>query len=330
MKVFYELVQGHVIDTTPWAGENPTFEQQYLVRNVAAVVGGIAWAIFWKILFFVVDLISRATFPRYKTLNNIQKVDWTSRIVAMIFIVLAGWGTIEVLNGETSHRLVPAGGDHSQFITSQWSLTTYIDNHTMYQLYLYYIMCFGYELYDLKNCWDIKMYSGVLHHIVLLIIFPLGWSATTMSVPAMCMVSMTYLSNVPAHFRSFMVILGYRDTPAYKFNKWLWWISYVIFRLFGIPWFSSQMYFTLSPMLLQIPLFPVAWYFTAMAIHYALSLYWFVEMTKTMFPLDKQMKRSGSFPLFPQDKDKAASTIKSAAPNKKGKNSDDEGGQKFD
>jgi len=83
---------------------------------------------------------------------------------------------------------------------------------------------FRYELYDLKNCWDIKMYSGVIHHIVLLIIFPLGWVstkffanakmltrtqyATTMSVPAMCMVSMTYLSNIPAHFRSFMVILG--------------------------------------------------------------------------------------------------------------------------
>jgi len=307
--VLHDLVRGNIIDTTPWTGENPTWGEQYLVRNVAVISGGILWAIFWKLLFVVVDLISKAVFPKYRSLNSIQRVDWTSRLVAMIFILSAGWSTVEVLRGETSHRLVPSGGDHSEFVSSKWHLTTYIDSHTMYQLYLYYIMCFGYELYDLKNCWDIKMYSGVIHHIVLLIIFPLGWYATTMSVPAMCMVSMTYLSNIPAHFRSFMVILGYRDSPVYKFNKWLWWVSYVVFRLFGIPWFSSQMWFMFSPMLLQIPVFPIAWYFTAMAIHYALSLYWFVEMTKTMFPPDKEMKRSGSFPLFPQDKDKAAKAI---------------------
>ena len=79
MTVFYELVQGHVIDTSQWVGENSTWEQQYLVRNVAVIVGGVAWAIFWKILYVIVDLLSKSLFPRYKTLNKMQKVDWTSR-----------------------------------------------------------------------------------------------------------------------------------------------------------------------------------------------------------------------------------------------------------
>jgi len=67
-----------------------------------------------------------------------------------------------------------------------------------------------------------------------------------------------------------------------------------------------------------------------MAIHYALSLYWFVEMTKTMFPPDKEMKRSGSFPLFPQDKDKATKTIQGKRGKAHSSDSEDEGGQKFD
>jgi len=154
------------------------------------------------------------------------------------------------------------------------------------------------------------------------------------------MVSSTYLSNIPAHIRSFMVILGYRDTPFYKFNKWAWWLSYVVFRLFGIPWFSAFMWFTLDTSKLQMPLFAIAWYYTAMVCHYGLSLYWFVEMTKTMFPPDHQMKRVGSFPIFPQDPKKAQAKV--AAANSKGsgnnkkrvsdsaESSEDEGGQKFD
>jgi len=332
MGVLHELVQGHVIDTRHWNGENPTFDEEYFVRVVAVIAVGTVWAFVWKLFYIIVHVASTMFFPRYKTLNKIQKVDWTSRVVAMVFIILAAWATIDVLGSDTNHRLVPVGTDNATFASSEWRLTTSVDDTTMYHLYLFYIMCFGYELYDLKNCWDIRMYSGVLHHLVLLIIFPTGWSGTTMSVPAMCMIAMTYLSNIPAHFRSFMVILGYRDSPLYKFNKWLWWVSYVIFRLFGIPWFSAQMFFTLSPMLLQLPLFPIAFYFPAMAIHYMLSLYWFVEMTKTMFPPDREMKRSGSFPIFPQDKDKAAQTIKGRPARGKAASSDseDEGGQKFD
>ena len=79
MTVLYELVQGHVIDTTPWTGENPTWEQQYIVRNVAVIAGGVLWSFVWKILYVVVDLLSKAFFSKYKSLNSIQRVDWTSR-----------------------------------------------------------------------------------------------------------------------------------------------------------------------------------------------------------------------------------------------------------
>lgn len=82
MTVLYELVRGHVIDTTKWNGENPSFDQEYFVRNVAAVAGGVVWAIGWKLLYYVIHALSSAFFPRYKTLNSIQKVDWTSRYTA--------------------------------------------------------------------------------------------------------------------------------------------------------------------------------------------------------------------------------------------------------
>ncbi len=48
-------------------------------------------------------------------------------------------------------------------------------DNCLYLLYLYYVFVFAYELYDLKNCWDIRMMSGVLHHVVLLIIIPMNW-----------------------------------------------------------------------------------------------------------------------------------------------------------
>eukprot|EP01087_Luapelamoeba_hula_P022489 TRINITY_DN8066_c0_g1_i1.p1 TRINITY_DN8066_c0_g1~~TRINITY_DN8066_c0_g1_i1.p1 ORF type:complete len:348 (+),score=67.34 TRINITY_DN8066_c0_g1_i1:150-1193(+) len=345
----FEHVYDHVLHPVQWTGPDATWEQKYLWRNLAIVVCGTVWAFVFKLLFVIVDKLSRAYFARYRTLNKVQQVDWTSRIVAMFFIVAGLYFTVKIMAAKTNHRL-EAVAPVSVFEGSEWRFTTFLDNDTLYLLFHYYIIAFGYELYDLKNCIDIKMYSGVLHHIVLLIIFPLAWSATVMSIPAVAMVTSTYLSNIPAHFRSFMVILGYRDTPAYKFNKWAWWLSYVVFRLFGIPWFSAVMWFSLDPIKLQVPLFGIAWYFSAMVCHYGLSLYWFVEMTKTMFPPDKQMKRVGSFPIFPQDQKKAQEKISSStasAPSSsssssaafggkkparlsKSSDSEDEGGQKFD
>ena len=84
MTVLYELVQGHIIDTTPWTGENPTWEQQYIVRNVAVIAGGVLWSFVWKILYVVVDLLSKAFFSKYKSLNSIQRVDWTSRLLTTL------------------------------------------------------------------------------------------------------------------------------------------------------------------------------------------------------------------------------------------------------
>jgi len=324
----FTFVDEHVIRPFAWTGENPSWEKTYIVRNLAIIIFGTAWAFVFALFYAIIHRLSKQFFAKYNTLNNIQQTDWTSRIVAMFFITGSSTLAYIIFMGDTNHRLIPEGvkGD-SSFENSRWRFTTEVYPDTLYILFHYYVLAFGYELYDLKNCWDIKMYSGVLHHLVLLVIFPLGWSATSMSIPAACMVSSTYLSNIPAHFRSFMVVLGYRDSPAYKANKWAWWLSYVVFRLFGIPWFSSVMWFSIDPMRLQVPLFAIAWYFSAMTCHYALSLYWFVEMTKTMFPPDKQLKRVGSYPVFPQDPKKAAEKIAYAETSS---DSEDEGGQKFE
>lgn len=53
----------------------------------------------------------------------------------------------------------------------------------------------------------------------------------------------------------------------------------------------------------------------------------FVEMTKTMFPMSKEMKRSGSYALIPKVPEKS----KTHKPGGESESeSEDEGGQKFD
>jgi hypothetical protein len=323
-----ELVQDYVVDTTFWTGPNPTWNQVYATRILAVVTVGTVLAFFFKLLYIVSEALSYRFFPKYKTLNNMQKVDWTSRVVAMLFIVINTY-LAYLLIGESQHFIVPVEGtDPTDWDTAQWRLDTTVTDRCLYVLYIYYVFLFSYELYDLKNCWDIRMMSGVLHHVVLLIIIPMNWPITLIAVPGVWMTTCTYFSNIPAHIRSFMVHTGYRDTKFYTYNKWAWWLSYIVFRLFGIPWFSSMMWFTIAPMKAQSPMFPIVYYFAAMTIHYALSLYWFVEMTKTMFPVSREMKRVGSYALVPKVASKA--TKSNNAGRESETESEDEGGQKFD
>jgi len=83
-----ELVLNHVIDTTFWNGPNPTWNQVYMVRIVSMVALGTLYAFLFKLLYFIADQLSYRLFPKYKVLNKMQRVDWTSRVVAMLFIVV--------------------------------------------------------------------------------------------------------------------------------------------------------------------------------------------------------------------------------------------------
>jgi hypothetical protein len=322
-----ELVLNHVIDTTFWNGPNPTWNQVYMVRIVSMVALGTLYAFLFKLLYFIADQLSYRLFPKYKVLNKMQRVDWTSRVVAMLFIVVNSYQAT-LLIGQSNHSIVSVEGTSPHdWDTAQWRLDTAVTDDCLYLLFLYWVFVFGYELYDLKNCWDIKMMSGVVHHLVLLVIIPMNWPITLIAIPSVWMTATTYLTNIPAHLRSFMVHTGYRDTTLYSYNKWLWWLSYVLFRLFGIPWFSSVMWFTIGPMKAQSPMFPIVYYFAAMTVHYSLSLYWFVEMTKTMFPVSREMKRVGSYALVPRVTGKAKNQ---AAGESGDSESEDEGGQKFE
>ncbi len=51
----------------------------------------------------------------------------------------------------------------------------------------------------------------------------------------------------------------------------------------------------------------------------------FIEMTKTMFPVSREMKRVGSYALVPKIADDKSTTTKKRSGNRQ-----DEGGQKFD
>jgi len=321
-----DLVQNYVIDTTYWTGPSPTWNEVFATRIIAVAVLGTAYAFAFKLIYILSEQLSYKFFKGYKHLNDLQKVDWTSRVVAMFFIAINTYQAF-LLIGQSNHNLLPVEGtDPTDWNSAIWHLDTTITDDLLYLLFTYYTFVFGYELYDLKNCWDIRMMSGVIHHVVLLIIIPMNWSITLIAMPSVWMTSCTYLTNIPAHFRSFMVHLGYRDTKLYQHNKWAWWISYIIFRLFGIPWFSSVMWFTIAPMKAQSPMFPIVYYFAAMCVHYSLSLYWFVEMTKTMFPVTSQMKRVGSYALVP----KAPAKKKTRNPGESESESEEEGGQKFD
>lgn len=125
---------------------------------------------------------------------------------------------------------------------------------------------------------------------------------------------MTYWSNIPAHLRAFMNIMGYRTSRLYELNKHLWWYSYAVLRMFFIPWWSSQVWYTRRPILSQSYVFLLAYYLTSMVIHYSLSLYWFLGMTKSFYP---SIPRVESYSKF-----------KDGTSGKSG--SSDEGGQKFD
>lgn len=327
-----ELVNNYVIDTTFWLGPNPAWGHVWATRITAVVLVGIVYAFFFKFLYVLSEQLTvRLVFPGYKNLNKMQKVDWTSRVVAMIFIIVNTYQAVNLI-GEGHYLMSVEGSDTTDWEKSEWRLGTTISDDLLYFLFLYWTWVFGYELYDLKNCWDIKMMSGVIHHLVLLVVIPMNWPITLISLPSVWMTACTYFTNIPAHIRSFMVHSGYRESRLYSYNKWAWWISYIIFRLFGIPWFSSVMWFTITPMKAQSPMFPIVYYFAAMTVHYALSLYWFVEMTKTMFPVSREMKRVGSYALVPKAKPDPKSKTHSPS-NSGGSESEsdtDEGGQKFD
>lgn len=77
--VLRELVENYALDTTFWTGPNPTWNQVYATRVTAVAIVGTLYAFIFKLLYVVGDLLSHHLFPKYRTLNKMQKVDWTSR-----------------------------------------------------------------------------------------------------------------------------------------------------------------------------------------------------------------------------------------------------------
>ena len=175
--MIHDLVDVYVVDGRVWyGGETLTPNQQHLVRGAAIVVVGTLSASLFQILFMVVDKMSMLVVPGYRDQKRMTRVDWTSRWVAMLFILINSVGLAMIASYDV-HDLDPvhdaAGAGHWE--TSQWVYDKAIPHSFYHVMFWHYILLFAYELYDLKNCVEIKMYSGVLHHIVLLIIFPLVW-----------------------------------------------------------------------------------------------------------------------------------------------------------
>lgn len=74
-----QLVYDYVLDTTAWTGPNPTWNEVYTTRIIAVCLVGTLYAFVFKLLYVVSERLTYIFFPKYKTLNNMQKVDWTSR-----------------------------------------------------------------------------------------------------------------------------------------------------------------------------------------------------------------------------------------------------------
>jgi len=303
MGVFDFIVRGYVLDTTWYTGKNPEWHEEWKVYMGGLFVVGFVWFFALTAFYWLTEQLSYRFLPRYAKMSAIEKTDWTSRIVAT-FVIGVGvyFSALLKLEGDES-LLEPKGGIAGIYDETEYVLHKQTNKELLYILYHVYAMLLGYEIYDLKNCINLKMTSGVIHHAVLIVMFPIGWSAPVLSVPAVFMTMLSYCSNLPAHLRSFMLHTGFRETALYRHNKWAWWVAYVVFRLFGIPWYSAQIYFCMPALKAQTSMFTIVWFFSGMAVHYALSLYWFVNMSRTMFPpKDYDLRRVESFGALPKEK----------------------------
>jgi len=320
MGVFDSFIRGYVIDTSWYTGSTKELSADMIERWKVHIVGlfvvGMVWFLFFTLLYWLSEVLSYKFLPKYAKFRQIEKTDWTSRIVATVMILASAYFSLTILFLGDSANLEPKDGIVGEsYEDTEFVLHKYQNSDLLFWLYHAYALLLGYEIYDLKNCINLKMTSGVIHHAVLIVMFPIGWSAASLSVPSLYMTTLSYCSNLPAHLRSFMLHTGFRESRFYQYNKWAWWVAYIVFRLFGIPWFSAHIYFCVPALRLQTPLFSVLWFFSAMVVHYMLSLYWFVNMSRTMFPpKDYDLKRVESFGALP----KGDGGLKNA------------GGQKFD
>jgi hypothetical protein len=299
MGIFDGVVRGYILDPSWYAGPNMEYKDVFTVQIFGLFVLGAVWFVVLTFFYWAAEQLSYKLFPHYSKMSTIEKTDWTSRIVATFMILTSIYLSILLkLEGDQSTLQPKKINGETEYLLSK-----HANPETLYILYHAYAMLLGYEIYDLKNCIKLKMTSGVIHHAVLILMFPLGWSTPYMAAPGFYMTTLSYCSNLPAHLRSFLLHTGFRETALYRHNKWAWWVAYIVFRLFGIPWFSANIYFCMPVILDQTALFPVVWYFSSMVVHYMLSLYWFVNMSRTMFPpKDYDLKRVESFGALPKPK----------------------------
>eukprot|EP01090_Pellita_catalonica_P004283 TRINITY_DN14108_c0_g1_i1.p1 TRINITY_DN14108_c0_g1~~TRINITY_DN14108_c0_g1_i1.p1 ORF type:complete len:313 (+),score=13.24 TRINITY_DN14108_c0_g1_i1:47-985(+) len=295
-----ELVHKYIVDSSTWV-ENPTYWQHYWVQTLVLFPPAICWAIVFQLAYWFVHYTSGYFWPAYKKMDRIAQTDWTSRIMGLIIIIMAIYTAFMICIEAQFHDLIPEFPlDQVPYAKNSWKLSTQVNSKGIYWLARFYILFLGYELYDLKNCVVIKMWSGVIHHLWLIILVPLVWSSTMVSLPGVFNFMNGYLTNIFAHVRGLMIHLGYRDTKLYKINKWAWWLSYVVCRLFGYPWTCGQVWLKLSAVKSQVPIGTVAFWGTAVFVHYALSLYWFIKMSKSvLFDPKEGFKRVDSLQTFP-------------------------------
>eukprot|EP01089_Gocevia_fonbrunei_P011796 TRINITY_DN25_c0_g1_i1.p1 TRINITY_DN25_c0_g1~~TRINITY_DN25_c0_g1_i1.p1 ORF type:complete len:314 (-),score=31.68 TRINITY_DN25_c0_g1_i1:87-1028(-) len=299
--IFDVLIYDYILDTRWYWGPNPTWTQNEIIRMAGLFIVGFVWFFALSISYIVVEQLSYKFFPKYSKMNKIEKTDWSSRIIATIVIALTGILTILIKAAFDENTIVLASGDGTSIHNSEWRIYTEVSDGQFYLLYHIYALLLGYEMYDLKNCIHLKMTSGVIHHVVLIFMFPMVWTVPSLCIPGVVMSQLSYLSNIPAHIRSFLAHTGHRDTALYRWNRWAWWVAYVVFRLFGIPFYSGQMWYAFPVMKAQTTMFCIVAYFTAMVIHYSLSMYWFVNMSRTMFPpKDYDLRKIESFDQLPK------------------------------
>jgi len=316
-----DFVLKYIIDPTYWTGPNPTYWEKYFIHVFAVIPVGFIWAVALQICYLIVHWISMKYFKKYRSMSLIQRTDWTSRIIALIIIIISVYHMIMITLTVNSSYLVPEKDINKvPYAQNHWHFKTDIDPSGVYWIFRFYTLFFGYELYDLKNCIDIKMYSGVIHHLFILVVIPSTWDATIVSIDGLWVFINGYISNIPAHIRSFLIHLGYRDTKIYTVNKWAWWMLYIICRLIAYPWLSAYMWCKFSVATSQAPFFAVAFLGPCFIVHFALSIYWFIQMSLTLFVEQTNFMKVDSLKVLPTPN---GDTVDPSKMN-------NEGGQKFD
>jgi len=222
----------------------------------------------WWALYFAAYPISRTFWKKsFNSLNQYQQYEWCSRLVstvhALIAIGLAYWTMLFEEALRTPDIPFPERMTWGVSVTAATTLSYWI-----------------YDLMLIIRYWkDTPDYAMVAHHLCGIIPFALGsYFSEFVAFAPTIIIAETSTPFVNA--RWFMYVTNNQGTLAYAVNGLCMWLSFLLCRIWWLPYGLSDLMVNFMPYATKYHLsvlIPVA---IGTPIAYALSFYWFLLITK--------------------------------------------------